>query len=208
MTRARAILVAVVLAFVPSACALLEPLPDPSRFYVLASMETADLAPDRPLRGVTLGIGPIKIPDYVQRPEVVRRTSPTEVRPSAIDRWAGSLDSNVMRVLADNLAGSLGTDRVWTYPSYEITQATYMISIDISRFDLDERNSALLVARWEVADGGDKSRAVSRETHAAEAATGADTKDGVEALSRTLAVLSQDVGAAVRELDRNRRSPR
>jgi len=187
-----------------SSCSLLEPVPDPSRFYVLTT--ATDVPSDPPLSNVSLGLGPVRLPDYLRRQEIVCRTGPTEIRPSPIDRWAGGLEGGVVRVLAENLARFVGTDRIAVYPSLEIVRADYMIEINVVRFDLDAQNTATLQARWQVRDTKSKAKepSVSRETQSTHAATSSDMAAGVEALSLTLADLSRDIAAVVRELNARR----
>ena len=197
MTRlAGAVLVAALLA----GCSFLEPVPDPSRFYVLTTVDDVDLSAP-PLSGISLGVGPIRLPDYARRQEIVRRTAATEVRPSIYDRWAGDLDNSVTRVVAEDLSRALGTDRISTYPSFEISRADYLVEVTVVRFDLDSQNTAFLNARWQVRDNRTKGRNLSRETQAVQPATSPDTSAGVAALSRTLGDLSRDIAAAVRELN-------
>lgn len=199
MTRATpATLIAA--AALAAGCSFLAPLPDTSRFYVLASIGSADAGGDAaPLPELSLGIAALTLPSYADRPEIVRRLSPTEVKPSDVDRWAGPLQSNVMRVLAEDLSKLLGTDRISAYPSYEVAQAAYMVQIDVVRFDLDDANRGNLLARWEVRRRDADAR-VSRSTDSSHAAASASTAAGIEALSLTLYDLSRDIAAAVRDL--------
>ena len=84
---------ALVCALAAGCSSLLDPRPDPSRFYVLdptAAPEPAEetLADD----GTSVGLGPVRIADYLRRPEMVTRTGASEIEPSNVDRWGESLD--------------------------------------------------------------------------------------------------------------------
>src|SRR5215510_9952978 len=86
----------------------------PSRFYLLSALpstETASPATSGQQRP-TIGVGPVTLPRYVDRPQIVTRTSPYEIKVAEFDRWAEALDSNFSRVLADNLSFLLPTARV------------------------------------------------------------------------------------------------
>ncbi len=198
MTRSRraVVLAALVLPACLGACSLLEPRPDRSRFYVLSTVEKpADVAnPD-----LSVGLGPVDVPDYAQRQEIIRRSSPTEVSPSPSDRWAGAFETNVSRALAENLARVLGTERIWAYPSYEISRTAYLVNVTFVRFELDDDNTAHLTARWDVRERA-KGRNISRETDTSAAATSPDMAAGVEAMSQALGTLSEQIGAAILEL--------
>ena len=75
-------------ASVLPACGLLDPRPDPSRFFVLASLRDIGSMVDPvdlPAK-VKVGLGPVRLPEYLERPELLTRTSPTEISPSLTDR--------------------------------------------------------------------------------------------------------------------------
>src|SRR5512145_1644163 len=77
----------------------------PSRFYLLSAMPdniTASPAMSNQ-QAPTIGVGPITLPRYVDRPQIVTRTGPYEIKLAEFDRWAEGLDANFSRVLAENL---------------------------------------------------------------------------------------------------------
>ena len=52
----------------------------PSRYYVLSPL-TGESKVTSEESCVSVGIGPIKLPEYVNRPQIVTRTSPERARP-------------------------------------------------------------------------------------------------------------------------------
>src|SRR3954471_156925 len=84
---------------------LTEPRPDPSRFFALTSLprtgprtnEDSSLA-----NAPFLGIGPIKIPGYLDREQLVTRISQNRFAIAENDRWAEPLEENFARVLSEN----------------------------------------------------------------------------------------------------------
>src|SRR5271155_2651372 len=90
------------------------PRPDPSKFFVLAPVEVAapnSVAPAglTASSGPTIGIGPIKLPEYLDRDEVVTRVGPNRLELSDQNRWAEPLDNNFKQVMAQDLTQLLGT---------------------------------------------------------------------------------------------------
>jgi uncharacterized lipoprotein YmbA len=53
---------------------------------------------------MTIGIGPVTLPKYLDRPQIVTFTSPYALNVVEFDRWAEPLESTFVRVLAENLA--------------------------------------------------------------------------------------------------------
>jgi uncharacterized lipoprotein YmbA len=118
---------------------------------------------------VSVGLGPIVLPDYLKRPTIVTRTSATQIDPSQTDRWGEPLDKGFARTLQENLRRQLGTDRVVLYPWYAIDRPRYQVTIDVVRFDRDGEGTAHLNARWEIRDTAANRVVHSDETVASQA---------------------------------------
>jgi len=115
-----------------SGCTLLRPPVDRSRFYLLTS-----IAGDEPARigkPITLGVGPVHLPDYLDRPEVVIRTGPNQIELSPTDRWAEPVKSGFRRVFADNLSRLIKTERVLQFPWYRGTHLDFQVHASVQRF--------------------------------------------------------------------------
>jgi hypothetical protein len=86
----------------------------PSRFYVLAPLEAPEaepqLAPGE--RCLAIGIGPVEIPAYLDRPQIVTRLSNNELNLAEFDKWAEPLRDNLIRVLAENISSLLCTEPI------------------------------------------------------------------------------------------------
>ena len=156
-------------------------------------------APDPRL---TLGVGLVEFPDYLRRLPVVTRVAPNRVELSEEKRWAEPLDKNFTRVLSENLATMLGTQRIEKYPWPLATKIDYQIEVDVQRFETTSDGQAQLVASWIIRDGrSEKIQYASKTTAAAPA--GADATSASSALSSDLATLSKAIAENVIELDQH-----
>jgi len=63
-----------------------------------------------------IGIGPVKIPEYLDRPQMVARPSDSGPQYPEVDKWAESLEKNLTRVLTVNLSVLVPPERVFIYP--------------------------------------------------------------------------------------------
>lgn len=203
-TRAAALAAALALAAASSGCSVLESLqakPDPTRFFVLAAAaDTSRVGALDPSKGV--GLGPIEIPNYLQRPELIVRESATEIRPSSFDRWSEPLDKGIARVLAQNLSSALGVDRVTLFPWYSNQEPSYQVRIDFISFEPLASREARVVARWDARRLGDAANArVQRESVITQAIASDDGAASVAALSKALGELARDMASAVLSLD-------
>jgi uncharacterized lipoprotein YmbA len=96
------------LLLVLSGCASTEP----SRFYILSSLHgtEAEQVQEESEQGIAIGVGPVKIPAHLNRPQIVTRTSQNELKLAEFDKWAGSFKDGFTRVLAKNLSVLLSTE--------------------------------------------------------------------------------------------------
>lgn len=177
----------------------------PSKFYVLHSLSMGGA--EKPLgpAGVTgveytIGVGPVKIPEYLDRQEIVTRAGANRLDLAEFDRWAEPLESNVARVLAENLSFILGTDRVRLFPWVGSTKVDYQVVVDLNRFDGTSEGKAILAAHWSILEGEKRKVLVTRKSHFAESADRADFESMVSAQSRLLGHLSREIASEITAL--------
>ena len=72
----------------------------PTRFYLLSPIggDHAGGCPDG--RTLSLGVGPIEVPRYLDRPQIMTRTGPNEMALAEFDLWAEPLKEGIPRILA------------------------------------------------------------------------------------------------------------
>ena len=142
------LLILFILLSVFSGCAGTEP----SRFYRLSTLQdthtlqgtmTAD-------QDISVGVGPINIPDSLKRPQIVTLTSTNELDLAEFDRWAGALEDNMSAVIAENLSMLLSTDNVHIYPWSRSVTTDYQVAVDIIRFDGGLGDNAEMIARFTI----------------------------------------------------------
>ncbi|KAA6186990.1 membrane integrity-associated transporter subunit PqiC [Thiohalocapsa marina] len=196
----------------------------PSRFYVLTPMTTAT-APAADIVGgpLSLGVGPVEFPQFLDRPQIVSRGG-NRLQLDEFERWGGTLQDDFLRVWSENLAHLLGTSRVVVFPSQTRLETDFRVLAEVLGFEGVPDAAVLLKVRWAVFDGDLQRALMSREdvyrcpVRAASAGdlpalaagngsdagadTGSATGARVAAMSRCLEAFSRDVAAAVRALPR------
>lgn len=191
-TVALSTLVVVGLSVVVSGCA------PATKFYTLAKVKGAPGDGSEPAKvAVVVAVGPVALPGYVDRPQIVIRESPYTLRPAVADQWAGGLDDMVPRVLIGNLAERLPGSRIVPFPRVGGPSFDYRVSIDISQFDVDSAGEAVVVASWQLSDQASSKTLQLGDTTARARARSASYEDRVAALSQALADLSDDIARAV-----------
>ena len=142
----------------------------------------------------------MKIPQYLKRPQIVTRTSRNELEMAEFDKWAEPLEENFSRVLAENLAILLATDRIFSYPWKRDTPVDYQVAVEVSRFDAEARGNALLRGRWTLFGGPNQDVLLIRSMNFTEPTPKEDYRALVEALSRILEDLSREIAEAIKTL--------
>jgi uncharacterized lipoprotein YmbA len=174
----------------------------PSEFYMLDSLEPPSTSTPQSSDELSLGVGPIKFPDYLDRPQIVTRPDPNRVELNEFRRWAGSLQGNFRQVLARNLGALLGSRNVAEYPWDDPFDPDYRLVMDLYRFDGKLGGEVSLEARWSLT-GRDRTRLLrGGQTSLREPVVGEDYQALVEAESRALEALSREIAAALAEVSR------
>jgi uncharacterized lipoprotein YmbA len=158
-----------------------------SRFFTLnATMSHAVES-----SSMSVVVGPVSVPPEVDRPQIVVSTGPNQVRVDDFNRWASPLQSNISRVVADNLVSILGTPRVTVFPQTLSSNADYQAAVAVQSFGSALGEAATLDAVW----------IVRRRTTVREPAPERGYDALAAAHSRAVARLSQDIAGALRALD-------
>ena len=95
-------------------------------------------------------VGPVRLPMYLERSDIVTRAGLNAVQIADFAEWAGPLQENFPRVLAENLAVLLSTDRVGIFPGSFSGTFDYNVSLYVTRFDGMLGDKAYLRARWSI----------------------------------------------------------
>ena len=120
------------------------------QFYMLQPVKETSLTVGNGGKGILLGLGPIKVPAYLDRPQIVTATSSQEYRLAESQRWAERLDDNIARVSQENLAVLVPTDRIVMHPWPREARPDIQAAIQIQELHMDPEGNARMVALWSV----------------------------------------------------------
>ena len=167
----------------------------PTHFYLLRAIEApvGSLIREAGQPGMSLGLGPINIPKYLERPQIVTRVSPHEIELAEFHKWGAPLKENVSHVLEENLSELLNTEKIVMYPWNRSKMPDYQLSLDIIQFDGMNNQEAVFKVRWSLAKGERRAVFHKKTSQFSEIPRGADYEALVEAMSRMLTAFSQEV---------------
>ena len=167
----------------------------PSRFYILSSFSDAGSVLSK--SSLIIGVGPVDIPDYLERPQIITRTSQNNLVLAEFDKWAGSLKHDIPLVIAENLSAVLNTDHVFVYPWKGMLPVQYQIKVEIIRFDAEPEKQAVLTAHWLILGKNGRKVLKMKKSKISWPIKEKGYDAIVSAQSQALAVLSHDIASAV-----------
>jgi uncharacterized lipoprotein YmbA len=195
--RSRMIILPLVL-FLLQGCGISEPI----RYYQLSSLpglESKGVA-EGEKSGKIIGIGPVDIPRYVDRLQIVTRSAPNVVELAEFDRWAEPVETDVKRVLVENISQLLAGEEAAVIFWDEGLPMDYQVRIEVTRFDFERSGEAILSARWNIIGKNERETLVLKTSRFTQPAPPDDFALLVGAMSRNLESLSQEIVSALNPL--------
>jgi uncharacterized lipoprotein YmbA len=172
----------------------------PTRLYVLTSLTSAESLPQATgIRGMSLGVGPVELPQYVNRPQIVTGQHSSELQSAASAQWAESLQDGFTRVLAENLSLLLATDRIALFP-WKTFVPEYQVVVEVTHFLGQTGGEVSLVALWSILSKNSRDALVSKKSSFRDSAGSSEYEALAAAMSRTVAALSREIAAALMAL--------
>ena len=171
----------------------------PSRFYLLSPLPAPEAAAAA-ASGVAIGVGPVAIPEYLNRGQIVTRTGENQLELAEFDRWAEPLQKNLARVLVLNLSTLLSTDRVALHPWNRSTLMDYQVIVDVGRFEAGPDGAASLLARWSIVDGASREALLVRKSSFTEPIASGGYEATIASMSRALEALSRELAREIQGL--------
>jgi uncharacterized lipoprotein YmbA len=117
-------------------------------------------------------------------------------------RWGGSLNSNLLRVVAQNLSALTGSDDVVVYPWEDPVDPKYLVQLSVLDFGGRLGGDVVLDVQWLVSSRDRRETLASGRSQITEVARGAEYDAFVAAQSRTLGKLSEEIGGEILRLSR------
>jgi uncharacterized lipoprotein YmbA len=162
-------------------------------FYVLTANGPAPSG-----GGIGLGIGPITLAEYIDRPNLVIQQAPNQLAVAEDHRWAGDLSASIARVTAANLGREMKTGNVRTYPWPRDEEINYQVTLDIRQLHSEADGYAIIEAGWRAYSLPDRKLKASRTFVDREPLAADGYAAMVAAQSRLLARLAENIAAGLR----------
>ena len=168
----------------------------PARFYSLQPLDLAYKADAND--AVVMYLGPLRLPEYIARTQIVTRGEGAEMIVDDYHRWAEPLDDAIPRIVAVNVDNLLDRVIVVAFPSGNLVEAEYRLQGSIVRFDADAAGRAVLIVQWGITTSdGDVLVPPRRSQYEARASRPGDPGAVAIALNDTVAQFSRSIAAEI-----------
>ena len=168
----------------------------PNNYYVLSAQEFPAATADTP----AIGVGPIEVPEYLIRQNLVYNHDENTLHIFSLDLWGEPLVDGIQRVMALNLSGLLHTQNMRFFPWNPQRAPDYGVKVNLLQLDANE-NEAMIKAEWLVyrpTNGESVKRRISQLK--LPLPSGASEPEQVaEAYSKLLLQLSEIIAADIKE---------
>lgn len=175
----------------------------PNNYYLLSAHEFPASGGETP----SVGVGPIKIPEYLSRESMVYNRAGNTLHVASLDLWAEPLVDGVQRVVVLNLAGLLNTQDVQFFPWHPKRAPQYGVKVNVLKLEATAQQ-VLLTAEWLVYRP-DSSEQVKRHISQLQSPLAAESPEAEQvavAYSELLYQLSEIIAAAITS-DRHSSAP-
>lgn len=170
----------------------------PTAYYTLQSVAMdEDIGLQQPATRLVIGVGPLELPEYLNRQPLVTRIGPNRVMVNDRHRWAGSLQSEILRVLADDLLLQTKAAQVVVFPWGHHVEPDLQFRIKILAFEGQSDGRVQLKAAWTLTPAHSSQPAVHRVTTLQENCDSPGFEDVAAAMGLALGRLSREMALAV-----------
>ena len=176
-----------------------------AKFYTLSPLATSGEVRSEKKRTATdpaIGIGPVRLPEYLVRKEIVTRTDANKIELGEYDLWGGSLQDDFSRTLLENLSLLLAGQQLSLYLWPGMGAVDYRVGMEVTRFDGIRGGDVILIAAWAIREG-QSNKVVTVQNSRIQEPTGAQSYEAmVGGMSRALSRLSREIAEAIKGLPR------
>ena len=127
----------------------------PVHYYTLDGIETGYT--QDPENSSILVVGPFRMPEYLNRSQMVTRGPGSEMIVDDVNRWAEPLGDAIHSVVASNLDSLMESTIVATFPTAARLETEYRLIGRIGRFNANQKGLVVFEVQWGIGDADRKS---------------------------------------------------
>jgi len=191
----QAVMVVIFLVMISAGC---RGKTQPVTFYTLSPIqEASDLINYKFEKVISIGVGPARLPDFLNKPQIATRNGSGKINYAEFHRWGGYLDKDFLRVMSENLSVLLSTNQVLVYPwGRDRADPIFQIEFDVKQFEGKLGDMAILNVIWTIRKKGHKPLMIRRSI--IQQPVSGDGNDAiVSAYSEAIGKLSREIALII-----------
>lgn len=170
----------------------------PVRYYSLEPTQAP--VSDQEDGAIVVGLGPLRVPEYLRRTQMVTRDSGTQVEVNDYVRWAEPVDKAIHRVVAADVDRRLDGVVVMAFPYFEAVPIDYVVLGSVEQFEADSAGTVELQVQWAVLDKEKSTLLPPRRTHYETRVVSAGDPGAIaRAMTEALNRFSEDLASQLRK---------
>ena len=122
-------------------------------FYMLNADQESVMQSANLSTGPAVGVWQVKLPDLLDRSEIVTRDNPFKITMADFSWWASNLSENMTLLMVTRLSQQLQSNRVVTSPWPSYRKIDYQVITRLERFDGELGGEVVLRGLWSLLDG-------------------------------------------------------
>jgi uncharacterized protein len=170
-------------------------------YYSLIGTDAAPVGAERH-EDFVLSVGPVAIPDVLKQSKIAVGGKDGRYQLSDNHRWAGEVDRDLARAVAEQLAARLGTQQVAVFPWDQHLEPACQVLLDVLSMGGEPGKEANLAVRWSLVDPQGKMPTLIRRSDLSEKIPDAGYGAWVNAQQRNISRLSEEIAASIKETSR------
>ncbi|WP_169569705.1 PqiC family protein [Sneathiella limimaris] len=174
----------------------------PTEFYRLTAVDLSGQAKGLALSSeLKVGVGPISIPGYADRSQIVSSGKGGKLIVDDLHHWAEPIHENIERVMVSNISSILSRAQVFSYPAnFTPEPSSYQVAIEIIEMILLEDGKVQLAASWNVKKMLNNRLMKRQAINYISQKSATDLNDYSQILSGLLGQLALDITASLQEV--------
>ncbi len=174
-----------------------------TRFYVLEADPGEPLPRDPAARvPFAVGLGPVNLPDILNRPQIVTRGEDHRLVLGEFDQWGGSLDTNMARLIARRMLTGFEPAQIYLHPWPAYRKPDYQVRIDVLRMEGSLGGATVLEGTWSLVRHPERREVAFERFRFADQAAGPGYAELVASYSRLVDRLGGQIVAHIAGLER------
>jgi len=165
-----------------------------TNFYLLNSVHDIE---NEVTENISIGVWQVKLPDMIDRPEIVTRTGAYTIDLADFHRWAGGLGSNINLLIANELSYNLKTTYVDISPWSSYRKLDYQVKVHIRNFDGELGGESTLEGAYIILNGKGDKKILEVTFTFKEKVKGTEYKHLAEAMSQLVIDLSDEISKSI-----------